>query len=30
MPTVVFCSDADLNGCADERVKQTVRITWTQ
>lgn len=30
LQTVVFCSDANLNGCADERVKETIRITWTQ
>lgn len=30
LQTVVFCSDANLNGCADESVKQTIRITWTQ
>ncbi len=28
--TVVFCSDADLNGCADETVTDTIRITWVQ
>jgi len=27
--TVTWCSDADQNGCADERVKQTITIDWS-
>ena len=26
---VVWCSDADADGCADEDVKQSIRIEWT-
>ena len=26
---VVWCSDADADGCADEDVKQSIRIQWT-
>jgi hypothetical protein len=27
---VVWCADADANGCRDEKVKDSIRITWTK
>ena len=26
---VIWCSDADADGCADEDVKRSIRIEWT-
>lgn len=30
MQTVVWCYDANRNGCSDEYIKDTITITWTQ